>query len=451
MSPTSTERDYRRAIAITLAALLLLCSGLFAIGAAQGPKLSNVQLDVARTSTQQVRLVANQSIAPITESQVKVSPAAPFTVDTTGNVIAIVFSIPLDYHARYTVTVSGVRSPARDTESTFETTFTTRDATVYYLDRGDDTDSIYVSGVTPAEHRLAYQANHIMEFTVVGKVLAVVTRDADGLDTLSLVQLDSTIVEELALPDDGWITQVQASDSALTLGFVLTSIGDDDYIRTLFTIQLASGRELVPTLDLQGQPLHVVGWQFRPGTESLVVIDSTGALAVIDPAAPEAQLPLGDYLGLSHISQDGTTVTASDQFGFSALTIDDLQAERLPPSLVDGEEPYLSEAQVLRDGSAIELVFRYHVETGRFDTYLVHDDGTSSTPIYGKKGSDAMILHFTVSPNEQYVAVELDPNTKTSQDDGYVGNSRPTTVTTAVVDVATGSLVAEFEGFAFHW
>ena len=451
MSPISTERGYWRGIGITLVILLVLCGTLFAVGAAQGPKLSNVQLDVARASTQQVRLVANQSVATVAESQVKVSPAAPFTVDTTGNVIAIVFTSPLDYHARYSVTVSGVRSPARDTESKFETTFSTRDATVYYLDRGQDADRIYVSGIIPAEHRVVYQADTIMEFAVVGKVLAVVTRDADRIDALSLVQLNSTIVEEIALPDDGWVTQVQASDSALTLGFVFTSVGDSDYVRTLFTVQLASGRELVPTMDLQGQPIHVMGWQFRPGTETLVVLDSSGALAVIDPSAPEAQLPLGDYLALSHISADGSTVTASDQFGFSTLTVDGLRADRLPPSLIDGKEPYLSEAQVLSDGSTIELVLIYFVDTGRFDSYLVRDDGTISTPIYGEKGSNAMILHFTVSPNEQFVAIEIDPNTTTSQDDGYIGNSRPDAVTTVVVDLATGSPVASFDGFALHW
>ena len=451
MSPTSTDRGFWRGVGITLTALLVLCGTLFALGTVQGPKLSNVQLDVARTSTQQVRLIANQAVAPVAESQVEVSPAAPFSVETTGNVIAVVFSQQLDYKTRYTVTVSGVRSPARDSASTFESTFRTADASVYYLERGDDADRIYTSGITPAERRLVYEADTIMEFAVVGKVLAVVTRNADRIDALSLVQIGTTIVEELVLPDDGWVTQVQASDSALTLGFVLTSIGDNDYIRTLFTVQLASGRELVPTLDLRGEPLHVLDWRFRPGTESLVVLDSSRALAVIDPAAPEAQLPLGDYLTISHLSQDGTTVTASDQFGFSELTIDDLRTERLPPALIDGVEPYLGEAQVLGDGSTLEVVFNYYAETNRFDSYLIRQDGSTSVPLYGEKGSNAMVLQFTVSPNEQYVAIELDPNTDTSQDDGYIGNSRPTNVTLAIVEIATGALVAEFEGFAVHW
>ena len=451
MSPTSTERGFWRGVGIALATLLVLCGTLFAIGAVQGPKLSNVQLDVARTSTQQVRLIANQAVEPVAESQVEISPAVPFTVETTGNVIAVVFSAQLDYRTAYTVIVNGVRSPARDRESTFESTFRTADATVYYLDRGEDSDRIYASGINPAERRVAYEADKIMEFTVVGRVLAVVTRNVDGIDSLSLVQTGTTIVEELVLPDDGWVTQVQASDSALTLGFVLTSIGDDDYIRTLFTVQLASGRDLVPTLDLQGEPMHVLDWRFRPGTESLVVLDSGGALAVIDPATPEAQLPLGDYLTISHLSQDGSTVTASDQFGFSSVGIDDLRAERLAPALIGDEEPYLDEAQVLSSGGALELVFNYYPEINRFDSYLVRQDGSTSTSIYGEKGSAAMILQFTVSPNEQYVAIELDPNTDTSQDDGYIGNSRPTTVTTAIVDIATGSVVAEFEGFALHW
>lgn len=451
MSPTSSERSYRRSVGITLASLLVLCGTLFAVGATQGPKLSNVQLDVARASTQQVRLIANQVVAPVTESQVVVSPAVAFSVDTAGNVITVVFAAPLDYSTDYTVTVNGVRSPARDNESTFASTFRTPSATVYYLDRGDDTDRIYASGISPPERRVVYQADSIMEFAVVGRVLAVVTRNADGIDGLSLVQIDSTIVEEVLLPDAGWVTQVRASDSALTLGFVLTSIGDDEFVRTLFTIQLAVGRVLTPTLDLQGEALRVLDWQFRPGTESLIVLDSSRALAVIEPGAPQAHLPLGDYLTISHVSRDGTIVTASDQFGFSTVTIDDLRAERVPPTFINGAEPYLAEAQALSDGSMLALAFNYFAETNRFDSYLVRDDGSTSTLLYGEKGSAAMILQFSVSPNEQYVAIEFDPDTDASQDDGYIGNSRPSTVTTAIVELATGYVVAKFEGFALHW
>ena len=450
MSHTSTERGYRQGIAIALISLLVVCAGLFALAATQGPKLSSVQLDVDRPAGQQVRLVLNQPVAAITASQITVTPAAPFTVDTTGNVVAIVFSSPLDYSTDYEVAITGVRSAARDIESSFETSFSTANTTVYYLDRSGDTDRILASGITPAQPTVVYEAPMITEFAVVGRVLAVVTRDADRIDSLSLVQIGTTDVETVAMPDDGWITDVRSSDSAQTLGFVFTSVGDSDYSRTLFTIDLTASRELRPTLDLRGEPLHVLDWQFRPATESMVVLDSSDALALIDPAEPGSLLPLGDYLTLSHLSEDGSTATVSDQLGFSTLTIDDLAAERITPALVDGAEPYLGEAQVLSTG-ILEHVYRYHADENRFDSYLVLQDGTAQKVLFGKKGSRASVMRFTVSPNEQFVAIEVDPGSTGGTDDGYIGSNRPTDVTTYIVELATGATVASFSGFDLSW
>lgn len=450
MSHTSTERGYRQGIGITLATLLVLCAGLFAIGATQGPKLNSVQLDVNRAATQQLRLVLNQPVADIDPSQVQVTPDAPFTVETSGNVIAVVFTAALDYGIQYRVAVTGARSPARDIESSFETSFSTPDTTVYYLDRSGDTDRIFSTGISPATPRLEFEADTITEFALVGRVLAVVTRDSRRIDSLILVQIGTTNAESIALPDDGWVTGVRASDSAETLGFLLTSVGDSDYSRELFTIDLTATRELRPTLDLAGEPLHVLDWEFRPATESMVVLDSSGALAVIDPTSTGSLMPLGDYQTLSHISEDGSTATVSDQLGFSTLSINDLVAERLAPALVDGVEPYLGEAQALSVG-VLEHVYSYYADEDRFDSYLVLQHGDSRRVLFGERGGTATIIRFEVSANEQYVAIEVDPGTPGGTDDGYVGSSRPTDVTTYIIDIATGWTVATLSGFDLAW
>jgi hypothetical protein len=450
VSPTSTEGRYWRGIVTALALLAIACGSLFAVNAAQGPKLGSVQLDLNRPLAQQLRLVANQPVAEISESQVRIMPATPFTVSTSGNVIAITFSSALDYSTEYGVTVSGVRSPVRDVESSFATSFSTVDTTVYYLDRAGDTDRILATGIARAEPQVVYEAETITEFARVGRVLAVVTRDANRIDSLNLVQLGTTGVETVPLPDDGWVTEVHASDTAQTLGFVLSSVGDNDYSRTLFTVDLAAGRELRPAVDLRGDPLHVRDWQFRPATETIVALDSSGALAVLDPSTPGSVLPLGDYLTLSHISTDGSTLTVSDQLGFSTLVIADLDAERLAAAPIDGVEPYLGEAQVLTTG-ILEHVYSYYADENRFDSYLVLQAGAEQTTLFGSRGGAVSILHFSVSPNEQYVAVEVDPGRAGASDDGYIGSSRPTDVTTYVIELATGDTVATFSGFDLAW
>ena len=103
MTPTSS--DFRRSFALVVVGLVIACGVLFAVSAAQGPRLSSSQADVAAGALQQVRLVANQPVASVSVDQVTVTPAAPFTVDTNGKVIAVQFTRALAYGTDYTVTV----------------------------------------------------------------------------------------------------------------------------------------------------------------------------------------------------------------------------------------------------------------------------------------------------------------------------------------------------------
>ena len=439
MSPTSSE--FRRTFAVVIVALVVACGVLFAVSATQGPKLSSSQADVAAGTLQQLRLVANQPVASVTPEQVSVEPAAPFTVDTSGAVIAVRFTRALDYATDYTVTVSGVRSPLREVTSTLTQTFSTGAPTLFYLKRDPAGDSIYRAGLHGADRTVVYTADGIQEFAVTGGALAVVTLDG----VLSIVGSDGG-VETVPLPAEGTISLLHASDSGSTLGFVLNS---DDFVRTLFTIDLASGRELAPVLNLTGEPQHVLDWQFVPGTESLIAQDIDRSVTVVTPGQPP--LPLGDYLTLSHVSADGAVLTASDAFGFVTLGVADLDEQRIEPSPVTGVRPFGGEVQALADGMLLQHVVVYNDSSARFDDYLVTDDGTSASIVFGRVGSPGSILSFQVSPNEQYVAIEIDPNVSTSVADGYSANPRPASVTTLIVAIATGSVISSFEGFDLSW
>jgi hypothetical protein len=58
---------------------------------------------------------------------------------------------------------------------------------------------------------------------------------------------------------------------------------------------------------------------------------------------------------------------------------------------------------------------------------------------------------FRVSPNGQFDAVEVQPNVSVLDSDEYVMVSRPRSVTTYVVDIASGAVTRSVEGFGAVW
>ena len=58
---------------------------------------------------------------------------------------------------------------------------------------------------------------------------------------------------------------------------------------------------------------------------------------------------------------------------------------------------------------------------------------------------------FAVSPNDQFVAVEVTPSVTDAEPDGRRVNGRPTSITTVIVDIETGAVVRTLEGFSPVW
>jgi hypothetical protein len=124
------DAAFRRTFAITVVTLLVLCAAFLGLTLLQGPKLSSAQVDATRAveqSGQLLRLFANQPVSSVDEKQVTVEPATPFTVETSGEVVALAFTQRLRYDTEYVVTVAGVTSttPRMSTTSTAATSPTT--------------------------------------------------------------------------------------------------------------------------------------------------------------------------------------------------------------------------------------------------------------------------------------------------------------------------------------
>ena len=456
MTPTSSERApdarFRTALIVTVVALAALCAAFAALTLLQGPKLSSAQVDARAAITapgQALRLFANTPVAEVSPSAVSITPALPFSVTTDGKIIGITFDLPLRYATDYTVSVAGVTSVSADQPSTLSYAFTTPAPSAYYLDRGETTDEIVRTRVAGNERTVVYSAPGIQNFALLGTSAVVSTDAGDGTSSLSLVSFDDGGVEPLALPVPGTIERLQSATDSGTFGFTFSS-QDGAYVDTLMTLNLDAGRDIVPAAALDGSRLDVANWLFLPNGVSLVAQNlNDDSLLMLDTATGTI-LPLGTVSSLESLSTDGTTLGVTNPFGPVVLTLADLDDTEFAPSPIDGATPFPGEFQSTRDG-LVQHVVLVDYQTDVFENLLVFDDGKTSRELYRTIDDAGSIGRISVSPNDQFVAVEVVPNVETSVSDGRTVDPRSTSITTVFVSVETGAIVKSVAGFALQW
>ncbi|WP_255558953.1 hypothetical protein [Salinibacterium sp. M195] len=451
-----SAQSFRRTFGWSVAVLLVLCGVFLALGYLQGPKLSNAQLDtdaVVSSSGQTLRLFANQIIAPVDSAAVTVEPAAAATVSSDGDLVSVQFAEALDYGTEYTVSVEGVVSPSGGPESTLKYSFTTGQPQLYYLDRGVPNDEILQTEFNSQERTVLFAGEGIQEFVPVGDVLAVTTAAADRTGTLTLVNPDTAVSERVLLPEIGEVADLDATRSSSLLGFTISS-PDPGPIptisHTLYTIDVARGRDVVAVTGLDGDPMRVLGWQFVPGTSTIVALTTDSTLVRIDTASGLV-VPLGGYFEFDRVSADGSTVVVSDTRGIASVTLSDGAELRLNPSPISGEQPFLGQSDADAAGNLVAKMVLVSESGGSFSSVLAFDDGEQSRILYQTVGDKGAILDFQVSPNNQFVAVEVQPNVSSFDADEYVMNPRPQSVTTYFVEIATGAVTRSVEGFGLVW
>lgn len=438
--------------------LVVLVAVFLALGYLQGPKLSSAQVDgksVIAQPGQQLRLFANQTLAQVKPAQVAVTPKVAHSVTTQGDVIAVQFDARLAYATTYTVTVKDVTSIYQAQRATLTYSFTTASPPLYYLDRGQSNDEIVRTGITGNERTVVYSAAGIQDFAVADGSLLVATLGADHTSQLSLVSLTDGAVEAVRLPEAGVVQKLHAAASGTLVGFVFTSAGeriDPTYSSTLLSLDLEGVHTVKPVDGLDGNPVRVLDWEFMPDGSGLLALSRERSLFLIDPLTAGAISPLGQFSELGPVSRDGSIVTMSDPFGSAALTIANGSQKRLVPSPLENDSSlaYLGPVEALAAGTRVEKLVIARSDGTRFASAIAIDDGTTARVIYRTPDDAGSIESFSVSPNGQYLAVQVVPDVSKSMSDGYYYGAESTSVETVVVDL-TGRVVRSVEGFALAW
>ena len=448
---------FRRAFIATVVVLAFLVGTFAFLDHAQGPKLSTIQVDrtaVVNRSGQTLRIFVNERIAPLTRRHVVVSPAVPTTVTAAGQLIVVQFAQPLAYSTTYRVSVSGVAGMDDGQTSTIRTAFTTPTPRLYYLRRSGSSapDQIIRTGLRGAGATTVFRASRISSFAVFPQALAVVTLDKQGESSLEFVAPDGT-AEQIDLPGPGTVDQVNGNPDSGILGFTFTSAGaapNRRYTDTLFMVNPAGTAVPTPVKAIDGHPLSVLSWFFVPASTEFVVQDYNQGVQILDSTNPKAVVPLGNYLQLNSIANDGKSIVVTDINGPLEVTVPSGRTTRLNPSMLKGARPFGGIAQAI-PGGWVQIDSTFDSKNHSFTDHLAVDDGGTAREIYSTVNPRGEINGFSVSPNNEYVAIETTPNTATSTPDGYAVNGRPTSVTTELVNVRTGLLVKDIQGFDLSW
>jgi hypothetical protein len=461
--PSAADGRFRRGVAVTIAVLIVACAVVAGLNYLQGPKLNSATIDtdqVVSLSGQQLRLFANQPIAEVTADQVRVRPETPFTVSDDGQTTAVTFTGRLRYDTEYRVTVQGVEAASGGRPASFSHSFHTPRAGVMYLDRADPTiagegeDRILLAGLSGSGATEVYSARRIQAFARFDRVLAVVTIEDDDSSTLSFVSADGATVERVVLPGTGAITQLSASPKTGLLGFVFTSAGptpEREFDHTLMTVDFAGKHVVTPAAGLDGSPLSVLSWTFLGDSTSVAALSGDQSVLLFDAAEPGVVTPLGDYLELGSSSPDGAAVVLADYLSYLRYSIEDGAEERLTPPDIGGEPSFGGDIRLLSDGGRVQQVAVYDANSVRYISYLVVVEPDSTRILYGGAESSDSFDGFSLSPNDQYVALTVVPDYGSSVSDSYPADPRATSVTTLVIDVATGKMVRAVAGFDLSW
>ena len=458
------RRRFERTFWILAGSLAALSAVFLLLGAVQGPKLSSAVVDPQRVTEQagvQLRMFANQPLAEVSADQVTVTPAASVSVAVQGDLLIVQFEQRLRYSTEYVVEVRNVGATSRDATADFEHRFTTAPGSVLYLDRDDAGDEILRAPLLGAGRGdVVVAAEGIQHFVPVEGVFVLARDDGEGGSVLESVQPGPAgAVEQLRLPDGVRVEQLIAPPLGTLLAVVLSSVpgegpeqGIPEFSNTLTVIDLAGDRSINPVVGLDGAPVSVVMAEFLPDGATLIAHALDQSVLRIDLTGSGLVLPIDQVQTVFGLSTDARKLTGADAFGVIYLDLESGTEVRLDPSLFEGDLAFGGEAIFTSGDVWVQKVAIPDSTGGAFRTLLVADDGSGTSRLLLSTIDDrGSIGSFSVSPNDQFVAVEVTPSVVDAVPDGRRVHGRPTSITTVIVDIESGAIVRTLEGFGAIW
>jgi hypothetical protein len=451
------------AFAVVVAVLGVIGLGGAALTTVQGPRVTATQFDpdaAVNASGSRLIFTTTQSLQEVDASQVTVTPATDFTVDTAGRSVGLRFTQPLWDDTTYTVRIADVVGLGGGPAVTIEHTVQTPPLEVYILERSEaGEDTIFRSDLAGDAAVPVFRHTHIEDFRATASHLVVSTLDDDEHSHLIVTDLDGTGARDLPLPGDGLVTDLQSADRGNLIGYLFTDadIGADGGRESaLFTASLsASQAGTAPTsIERPGGDSRVDDWRFVPSTDTLLMLTFDGALTLV--SAPDASgatadpVALGNAVSIDGIARGSTVAIVERADG--PIAIDLATAQEQPVAATDPALGQASSVMALADGSTLRLLTRLDadgVTVLQTSVSVVDAEGELVRTVF-TVGADDALWHACISPSGRYAALLIAPDAVDNPYDGYA-LPLPQRLQTHVVSLADGSEVVALRGFDVSW
>jgi hypothetical protein len=451
-------RAFAAAFAVVVGALLVVGVAGGAASVAQGPRVTNVQVDpaaAAAASGSRVILTTTQSLAKVDPSQVTVTPETPFAIATSGRSVGVRFVLPLWDDTRYTVTIKGVTGVGGGPSATLTESFRTPAATVYLLQRsaGGDGDRIMRTALNGKDAEPVFTHPHIEDFRATGSHLVISVRTDDDKAQLIVTDLSGRHARDLTLPGDGFISQLQSADRGELVGYTFSDADLDatgGLESALFTASLkdAAAKDKPAQVRVGGADPRVAEWRFVPDTDSLLLLSFDGSLLLTgsNGADPTA---LGNAIAIDGIARGSSqaVVARTEQMSVIDLT-DASESELVAPQTDIGT---LRSVTPLPNGQTVRTSGPLGDDgfpTGETLVTLVGTEGATRT-LFDSPANDG-VLQTCVSPSARYVAVLVAPDVVSNPYDTYL-LPLPKRLETHILRLDDGTEVSTLAGSSISW
>lgn len=447
-------RGFALAFAAVLGVLALVGGVGGIVAVAQGPRVTDVQVDpeaAVSASGARVILTTTQSLAPVDPAQVEVEPATPFTVDTSGRSVGIRFTLPLRDDSDYRVTVRDVRGLGAGPAATLTETFRTPPLQAFLMQRGTaDGDTIFRTDLRGEAGLPVFTHEHIEDFRATANHLVVSVRENDQARVI-VTDLDGQNARDIPLPGPGFVSNLQSADRGERIGFTFSdaTLGTAGGRESkLFT---ASAADDAPPVEvgLDGGDVRVADWRFVPDTDSMLVLTFDSRLLLTDAEGGNAA-PLGSAVSIDGIARGSSVAIVERLEGIREIDLTDGSERELvqttnPPGLAGRATPVPGlDAGTLRSFADIGPDGAYR------STIIAHVDpaGVPRT-LLDVPGTDT-VLQTCVSPSGRYAAVLVAPDAVSNPFDLYQ-LPLPGRLQTHLVEIDTGELLVALQGFDLSW
>lgn len=448
------SRAFAGSFAVVVGILAVLGLAGSAVSVAQGPRVTHVQMDPAAAvaaSGSRVIITTTQSLQEITSDQVTVTPAADFTVDTSGRSVGIRFALPLWDETEYTVSISGVTGVGGGPASTIDESFSTPALDVFVLKRGGGGDTIFRTDLVGDAAEPVYTGDHIEDFRATTSHLVISTVGDDDLSHLIVTDLDGASARELPLPGDGVVSNLQSADRGNVVGYTFTDASisaDSGRENALFTASLnvAQANEEPTAIERPGGDSRVDDWRFVPGTDSILMLTFDGALTLATSAGGET-VALGNALTIEGIAR-GSTVALIQRIE-GPFAVDLATAEETPLAATAESLGQLNALTPLADGGTLRILAQLAEFTVLSTSAVVVDAAGEARSVFSVDPVDTL-LETCISPSGRYAAFTVAPDIIDNPYDGY-RLPLPERVQTHIVSLQGGEEVVALSGFDISW